>query len=142
MVISVENSVDFTIGKDDVQKKAQFFVTCSTENCTNVFVQLDVDYGNADFRVSESIMFLPVSGWTGTHVENYYNDICKPQNVRGRLDFNGMPGICNNFNSSLPYIYVTVDRLKLSNVGGRLKFFNINNVSTGSKYFYYVQQFF
>ena len=134
--------MDFTIGKDDVQKNAQFFVTCLHENCTNVFVQLDVDYGNANVRVSESIMFLPVSSWIGSHVEEYYNDICKPQTVRGRLDYNGLPEFCNNFNSSLPYFYVTVDRLKLSNVGGRLKFFNTNNITKGSKCFYYILIFY
>ena len=125
------------IEKSDIEDNKQFFITCMDENCTNSYAELDVNYGNADMSVFKSILFLPISDSKTSLNEHYYNAICEHKSVQGKLDFNGESGFCNNITSSLPYFYVKVHQLGLSNLGAKLKFWNINNVTVGSKYFHW-----
>ena len=94
------------IEKSDFEDKKQFFVTCMDEPCTNSYVELDVNYGNADMSVFKSMLFLPISDSKTSLNEYYHNAICEHKSVQGKLDFNGESGFCNNITSSSPYFYV------------------------------------
>ena len=141
-VITVETTYDLEKiehEEEDCCTKRQFFVTCLNQDCTNIFVQLDIDSGVAKFRVSQSIMYLPVEHgydpyYETTDEEYHYVDICTPSRVNTNEDETGESSFCNNINTTLPYLYVEIEPLYPGNMVGQLKLFNIENVTEGSKY--------
>ena len=117
-------------------KDKQYFVSCQDQRCEDIFLDLYVDSGFAQMKVSESITFLPIKSNSSEHIEYHYSEMCKTEYVHGNASDSSHAspafGSCNNINSTRPHLYVSIDK-PLSETIGQLRVFNVKNITEGRK---------
>ena len=120
-------------------KDKQYFVSCQDQRCEDIFLDLYVDSGFAQMKVSESITFLPIKTNSSEHIEYSYNEMCKTEYVHSNaLDSSHTSpafSSCNNINSTRPLLYVSIDK-PLSETIGQLRVFNVKNITEGRKWLF------
>ena len=117
-------------------KDKQYLVSCEDQRCEEIFLDLYVDSGFAQMKVSDSITFLPIKTNSSEHIEYHYNEMCKTEYVHGNASdsSHASPALssCNNINSTRPHLYVSIDK-PLSETIGQLRVFNVKNITEGRK---------
>ena len=114
-------------------------ISCEDQRCEEIFLDLYVDSGFAQMKVSDSITFLPIKTNSSEHIEYHYNEMCKTEYVHGNASDSSpaSPAFssCNNINSTHPHIYVSIDK-PLSETTGQLRVFNVKNITEGRKWLF------
>ena len=117
-------------------KDKQYLVSCEDQGCEDIFLDLHVDSGFAQMKVSDSITFLPIKTNSSEHIEYHYNEMCKTEYVHSNASdsSHASPAFssCNNINSTRPLLYVSIDK-PLTETIGQLRVFNVKNVTEGRK---------